>query len=76
MLERSIPFVTISITVSAVFMPTAELYAGNEWNDSCYDAGFSDGQNEPFNQATYDHCDDEPGGFLVSLSIQNAQLPS
>jgi hypothetical protein len=62
MLEQSIPFVAIAIMVSAVFMPTAELYAGNEWNDRCYDAGLSDGQNEPFNHATYDHCGDEPGG--------------
>ena len=32
------------------------------WNDSCRDAGFKDGQDHPFNHATYDHCGDEQGG--------------
>ncbi|MGH9976587.1 MAG: hypothetical protein ACRD8Z_12240 [Nitrososphaeraceae archaeon] len=30
-------------------------------DDNCYDAGFEDGQNEPFSQSTYDHCGDEQG---------------
>jgi hypothetical protein len=33
-----------------------------DWNDSCRDAGYNDGQNGPFNQPTYDHCGDEEGG--------------
>jgi hypothetical protein len=33
--------------------------AGNPWNDSCRNAGFEDGRNGPFNDATYDHCGDE-----------------
>ena len=34
-------------------MPISDLRAGDELNDSCYNAGFSDGQNEPFSQSTY-----------------------
>lgn len=33
-----------------------------DWNDSCRDAGYDDGQNGPFSQPTYDHCGDEQGG--------------
>lgn len=63
MLEQSILPIATAIALSALFMPSsAELFAGNDWNDSCYDTGFSDGQNEPFSQATYDHCGDESGG--------------
>ena len=36
--------------------------AGNDWNDSCRDAGYEAGQNGPFSEATYDHCGDEAGG--------------
>jgi hypothetical protein len=35
--------------------------ASNDWN-SCYNAGYDDGQNNPFNHDTYDHCADEDGG--------------
>jgi hypothetical protein len=30
--------------------------------ESCYDAGFDDGEKGPFNEATWDHCGDEEGG--------------
>ena len=30
--------------------------------ESCYDAGFDDGENGPFSEATWDHCGDEEGG--------------
>jgi hypothetical protein len=40
----------------------SENQSGSEWNDSCYDAGYDDGQNNPFNHDTYDHCADEEGG--------------
>lgn len=33
-----------------------------QWNDPCYDAGYVDEQNYPFNHDTYDHCADEEGG--------------
>jgi hypothetical protein len=33
-----------------------------DWNDSCRDAGYHDGQNGPFSQPTYDHCGDEQSG--------------
>jgi hypothetical protein len=36
--------------------------ASSGWNDSCYDAGYDDGQNNPFNHGTYDHCADEDRG--------------
>jgi len=39
-------------------MPMADLRGGN---GSCYDAEFEDGQNEPFNQSTYEHCGNEQG---------------
>jgi hypothetical protein len=41
---------------------TTSVLAGNEWNDSCRDAGYDDGRNGPFSQGTYDHCGDEEGG--------------
>jgi len=50
------------LVLSAVIMPTSYLRAGNEWNDDCYNAGFSDGQDEPFSHANYVLCGDEPGG--------------
>jgi hypothetical protein len=37
------------------------------WNDNCRDAGFSDGQNGPFNGETYDHCGDEATGDKAYL---------
>lgn len=46
-----------AILLSAALMPISDLRAVD-----CYSAGFSDGQNEPFSQPTYDHCGDEPGG--------------
>jgi hypothetical protein len=61
-LKQIMLFIVIAMTLSGTLMPMTDLHAGNEWNDSCYDAGFSDGQNEPFNQSTYDHCGDEQGG--------------
>ena len=41
---------------------TTYVYAGDEWNRSCKEAGYNDGQNGPFSQPTYDHCGDEEGG--------------
>jgi hypothetical protein len=35
---------------------------GEEWDDSCRDLGYDDGQNGSFAQGTYDHCGDETGG--------------
>jgi hypothetical protein len=38
---------------------------GNElanWNDSCRNAGYDDGQNGPFARGTYDHYGEEAGG--------------
>jgi hypothetical protein len=34
----------------------------DEWNDSCRNSGYEDGQNGPFAQGTYDHCGEETGG--------------
>jgi hypothetical protein len=46
-----------------LFMPLIiPAYATNEWNDSCFDSGFRDGQDNPFSQPTWDHCGDEEGG--------------
>jgi hypothetical protein len=35
---------------------------GDGWNDSCYNTGYDDGQNGPFNDGTYDHCGNEESG--------------
>lgn len=62
MLGRTTLFVAIAMVLSSTSIPITDLSAGKGWNDSCYDQGFSDGQNEPFSQATYDHCGEEEGG--------------
>ena len=43
-------------------LTTNTVYAGNDWNDGCRDAGYEHGQNGPFSVDTYDHCGDEKGG--------------
>jgi hypothetical protein len=30
--------------------------------ESCYNVGYDDGRNGPFNEATWDHCGDGEGG--------------
>ncbi|HYZ58338.1 MAG TPA: hypothetical protein VE544_01675 [Nitrososphaeraceae archaeon] len=39
----------------------------DDWNYSCRDAGYDDGRNGPFEQGTYNHCGDEPGGDKAYL---------
>ena len=52
----------LAISLVPMTMIDANVYASSEWNDSCYDAGYDDGQNNPFNHDTYDNCADEDGG--------------
>ena len=52
----------MALGVLSTLTTTTDVSAGNEWNDSCRDAGYNDGQNGPFSQPTYDHCGDEEGG--------------
>jgi len=60
----------ISLAVVIITMITSDhllIYAQTaedqeDWNESCRNAGFKDGQNEPFNDAIYDHCRDEATG--------------
>ncbi|MGH9952618.1 MAG: hypothetical protein ACRD5J_13415, partial [Nitrososphaeraceae archaeon] len=60
----------ISLVVVIITMITSDhllIYAQTvedqeDWNESYRNAGFKDGQNEPFNDATYDHCRDETTG--------------
>lgn len=40
-------FVSIGIKVA---------YGSDERNDPCYNAGFNDGQSQPYNQTKYDEC--------------------
>jgi hypothetical protein len=54
--------IAIAIALSTTLIPISDLRGGNEWIDSYYNAGFSDGQDEPFSQSTYNHRDTEPGG--------------
>jgi hypothetical protein len=50
------------IMIMSGHLMIANANASNEWNDSCYDAGYEDGQNNPFSPDTYNHCADEDGG--------------
>jgi len=59
MQRHAILFSVITSALLAILVPMTDLRAGN---DSCYDAGFEDGQDEPFSQTTYEHCRDEQGG--------------
>ena len=52
---------------STVFATSNESDAGDDgnngdWNESCKDSGYDDGQNHAFQVGTYDHCGDESGG--------------
>ena len=42
--------------IAVALIPVASGQASNDWNDSCYDAGYDDGQNGPFADGTWDHC--------------------
>ena len=53
--------VAVAILIGTA-LTTNAVYAGNDWNDSCRDAGYEQGQNGPFSVDTYDHCGDENGG--------------
>ena len=35
---------------------------GDDGSDECYDTGYSDGQNGPFSQSTYDYCKEVNSG--------------
>ena len=45
----------------ATALTTTTVYAEDP-KDSCREAGYEDGQNGPFSEATYDHCGDDSGG--------------
>jgi hypothetical protein len=55
----------LPISLVPMTMLFANVNASSEQNDSCYDAGYNDGQNNPFNHDTYDDCADEDGGDRV-----------
>lgn len=64
----SLAAVVITVVTSdhlPIYAQTVEDKEG--WNESCRDAGFEDGRNEPFNDATYDHCGDEATGDKAYL---------
>jgi hypothetical protein len=48
----------MAISLSLVTWGQAIANASEETASSCYDAGYDDGRNEPFNHDTYDHCAD------------------
>ena len=57
----------IGTVTSTVFATSNESDAGDDgnngdWNESCKDSGYDDGQNHAFQVGTYDHCGDESGG--------------
>jgi hypothetical protein len=57
-------FSSVLLTSTNLNAQTSE---DDDWNDSCRDAGFEEGQNGPFNDATYDHCGDEATGDQAYL---------
>lgn len=60
--------VILTTTATATVFATSEQNdleeddGNGEWINSCYDSGYSAGQDGPSNHPTYDHCGDEPGG--------------
>ena len=61
-LKTKLITMTTAIMLTLVVVQTqTNVFASNEWNDSCYDAGYDDGQYGPFEPGTYDHCGDEGG---------------
>ena len=57
-----------------------DMHVGNDSDDSCRNAGFEDGRNGPFYDATYDHCGDEAtgdqaylDGFIDGLYVDRRQ---
>ena len=66
--------VAVAILIGTA-LTTNAVYGGNDWNDSCRDAGYEQGQNGPFSEDTYDHCGDEKGGddayYKGRLRIRN-----
>ena len=47
--QFSVTAVYVAILMGAAFTTTT-VYAGADWKDSCRDAGYDDGQKEPFSQ--------------------------
>jgi hypothetical protein len=42
--------------MAASLMPITTATASESWGDMCYDIGFDDGQNGPFDQTDYANC--------------------
>jgi hypothetical protein len=63
-LNIKIGIILAALAISLVALATisANVNSSSEQNESCYDAGYDDGQNSPFNHDTFDHCADEDGG--------------
>jgi hypothetical protein len=59
--QFSIEAVSVAVFMGAAFTTTT-VYAGTDWQNSCRDAGYDDGQNEPFSQGLYDHSGEKEGG--------------
>jgi hypothetical protein len=59
--QFSIEGVSVAVFMGAAFTTTT-VYAGTDWQNSCRDAGYDDGQNEPFSQGLYDHSGEKEGG--------------
>jgi hypothetical protein len=46
---------------------TTTVYPGAGWKDRCRNAGYDDGQNEPFSQGTYDHCGEKKVAMMLTM---------
>ncbi|MGH9979658.1 MAG: hypothetical protein ACRD8Z_28030 [Nitrososphaeraceae archaeon] len=58
---KRVPMLKVAL-LAVVDMHTGEFARENDWNQSCYDAGYGDGQVEQFSQPTSAHCGDKPNG--------------
>ncbi len=61
-MKIGIVLATLAIPLVQLAILGVNVNASSKWNDSCYDAGYDDGRNDPFNPDTYNHCANEDGG--------------
>lgn len=56
-IEALFTYTTLTLAASIILMGNMVSYSSNE-NDGgdCYNSGFNDGQDHPFNQNEYDKC--------------------
>ena len=58
-LNKKVEFVLLSVFLITMAIVSKTAYASNDDDLSCFNRGTIDGEDHPFNQATYSKCGDD-----------------